>query len=292
MTGYSRVNQMIQDLDVVLSIKSVNHRGLDVHFYTGPALDPFEASLRSTIKKHVNRGHLDVRVQIGRATSSEAIQLDTKRLSAYLAVYRAAQEQFSVQSGPDLNAILRLPGMLAEGGEVELPPGFEAQLLDLLVNALELLNTFREREGAELAEFMKRRNTEIAEAAEQMAALRRKAIPVFQTRLRERLSELLGHLAIEPQRLLQEAAILADRSDVGEEISRLEIHSRQVDALLASSGEVGKKLDFLLQEMNREANTIVSKTSGIGEVGLGLTELALSAKANIEKIREQSLNLE
>ncbi len=94
---------------------------------------------------------------------------------------------------------------------------------------------------------------------------------------------------IDPQRLAQEAALLADRSDIGEEISRLQIHSRQLDEILDSGGEVGKRLDFLLQELNRETNTILSKTSGLGDLGLRITELALASKAAIEKIREQAL---
>src|SRR5262249_37595207 len=104
--------------------------------------------------------------------------------------------------------------------------------------------------------------------------------------------ELLRGANIDPQRLAQEAAMLADRGDIGEELARLKIHSAQLRALLDHGGEVGKKLDFLLQEMNRETNTILSKTNGAGEPALRITELALSAKSAIEKIREQSLNLE
>ena len=124
-----------------------------------------------------------------------------------------------------------------------------------------------------------------------MEKIRSRATAAFQKRLKERLQELLRG-AIEPQRLAQEAAMLADRSDVSEELIRLKTHTGQVDQLLQADGEVGKKLDFLLQEMNRETNTILSKTGGLGEVGLTITELALAAKSEIDKIREQSLNLE
>jgi uncharacterized protein (TIGR00255 family) len=125
-----------------------------------------------------------------------------------------------------------------------------------------------------------------------MEQIREGAIPAFHKRLVEKLQELLGSLGLDPQRLAQEAALLADRGDIGEEISRLQIHSRQLDEILNSGGEVGKRLDFLLQELNRETNTILSKTGGIGDLGLRITELALAAKASIEKIREQALNLE
>jgi uncharacterized protein (TIGR00255 family) len=125
-----------------------------------------------------------------------------------------------------------------------------------------------------------------------MAAIRETAVPAFQKRLRDRLAELLNGAGLEPQRLAQEAAVLADRSDIAEELVRLETHAGVLRQILAGGGEVGKRMDFLLQEMNREANTVLSKTGGVGELGLTITELALAAKAEIDKIREQSLNLE
>jgi uncharacterized protein (TIGR00255 family) len=125
-----------------------------------------------------------------------------------------------------------------------------------------------------------------------MERIRESVVPSLQARLRQRLADLLGNAGIEPQRLAQEAAMLADRGDIGEEITRLNIHAGQLEALLEAGGEVGKKLDFLLQEMHRETNTILSKSNGAGEPGRRLTELALGVKSGIEKIREQSLNLE
>jgi uncharacterized protein (TIGR00255 family) len=193
----------------------------------------------------------------------------------------------------DLNAAFRIPGVLGDAAGVELPGEFEQPFLQLLERALTILNEFREREGRDLVEVMLDRNRSITAVAERVAEIRGGAVTAFQTRLRERLADLLGSANLDPQRLAQEAAMLADRSDIGEEISRLRIHSRQVEELLTGEApEVGKKLDFLLQEMNRETNTMLSKTAGIGEIGLGITEQALAAKADIEKIREQSLNLE
>jgi uncharacterized protein (TIGR00255 family) len=135
-------------------------------------------------------------------------------------------------------------------------------------------------------------NTRLIALAEEMEKIRANAQDVFQNRLAERLKDLLKGVQLDPQRLAQEAAVLADRSDIGEELARLKIHAGQLAMLLEAGGESGKKLDFLLQEMNRETNTVLSKTSGAGEIGLKITELALAAKAAIEKIREQSLNLE
>lgn len=139
---------------------------------------------------------------------------------------------------------------------------------------------------------MREANARIRSHADGMGELRGRALPAFQERLQERLSNLLNGSNIDPQRLAQEAAILADKSDIMEEIHRLTIHSEELNRLLDAGGEVGKKLDFLMQEMGREANTILSKTGGAGEIGLRLTDSGIAVKSEIERIREQSLNLE
>src|SRR5262249_53194015 len=148
------------------------------------------------------------------------------------------------------------------------------------------------REGGELAAVIRKHNQSLAECGREIAEIRAQALPAFQNRLSERLKELLRNASVDPQRLAQEPALLADRRDIGEEIERLKIHSNQLTEILDAGGEVGKKMDFLLQELNRETNTILSKTTGIGDTGLRITDLALAAKADIEKIREQALNLE
>jgi uncharacterized protein (TIGR00255 family) len=213
-------------------------------------------------------------------------------LRAYLAAFRQAASAEGIPSQPDLNQALRLPGMFGFAADLEPDPKIEGELLGSLEEALEKLNQFRSREGEELAAFMREHNRVLAESAEQMEKIRSRAQPAFQSRLSEKLQELLRTATLDPQRIAQEAALLADRSDIGEEISRLQIHSRQLNEILDAGCEVGKKIDFLLQEMNRETNTVLSKTNGIGELGLGITDLALAGKAAIEKIREQALNLE
>jgi uncharacterized protein (TIGR00255 family) len=155
-----------------------------------------------------------------------------------------------------------------------------------------LLNTAREREGAITAQELRQRCAAIYALVDRMQEIRAGAAPAFQKRLREKLADLLHGAGIDPQRLAQEAAILADRSDISEELVRLRTHAEQLDQMLAGGGEIGKRLDFLLQEMNRESNTVLSKTGGLGDLGLTITELALAAKSEIDKIREQSLNLE
>jgi uncharacterized protein (TIGR00255 family) len=219
--------------------------------------------------------------------------LNTPLMQACLAAFhKIAQEEGIENAHPDLNQLMRLPGMFGAAVETTLDPNIEKPLLTVFEEALATLNQFRSREGAELAALIRDYNRTIAAGAAEMAEIRSRATPAFQSRLAERLVELLANLASDPQRLAQEAAILADRSDIGEEISRLQIHSRQLEEILEAGGEVGKKLDFLLQEMNRETNTVLSKTSGIGELGIRITDVALAAKAAIEKIREQALNLE
>jgi uncharacterized protein (TIGR00255 family) len=292
MTGFARVRRQIQELEAVISVKTVNHRGLDIHFHVSSDLDPFENALRAAVKRHLTRGHVDVRIALVQAGEVNGFAVNTGRLDAYLKAFREAALRHDLDGTPDLNAAFSIPGILADAGNLELPPDFEVPLVEGLEAALQELDNFRSREGRELAAVMLQHSLNIQDAAGRMERLRSGALPALQQRLRDRLSELLRGVAIDPQRLAQEAALLADRGDIGEEMARLKIHARQVDEILESGKEVGKKLDFLLQEMNRETNTILSKTTGIGDAGLGITDLALAAKSDIEKIREQALNLE
>lgn len=292
MTGFARVRRALGGGELVFSIKSVNHRGLDMHFHMPAELDPLEAGVRTAIKKGVARGHLQIHVTLSRAPGDAACDLNRPLLEAYVAAFRQAAREYQVGGEPDLNAAFRIPGMLQGVGEGEAGTETGTALAEVAAEAVAALNLFREREGAIIAAEMRERCAAVCELTTRMEQIRTGATAVFQKRLKERLSDLLRGVAIEPQRLAQEAAILAERSDVSEELIRLKTHAGQVEAMLAGSGEVGKRLDFLLQEMNRETNTILSKTGGLGDLGLTITDLALAAKAEIDKIREQSLNLE
>ena len=292
MTGFARVRETIQGVEVTISVKTVNHRGLDIHFYTGVELDPFENAMRSAVKRGVARGHIDIRAQLTRSGAAGPLSVDFERLDGYVAAFRQASNRHGLSAPPDLNTAFRIPGIVSDTAALDLGSGFEVPLIALLEQALAVMNAFREREGAEILTIMLERAAAIHATAERIEVLRKGAVPAYQSRLRERLADLLSGTSIDPQRLVQEAALLADRSDIGEEVERLKIHSRQLDDILGKGTEVGKKLDFLLQEMNRETNTILSKTSGLGEQGLSITELAVAAKSDIEKMREQALNLE
>jgi uncharacterized protein (TIGR00255 family) len=292
MTGFARVRRVVGDAEVVVSVKSVNHRALDIHFHCPAELDPLENEMRAMIRRALVRGHVEIRASIAATAARAALALNRPLLGAYLAAFRTAAGDYGIAADPDLNAAFRVPGMLAEPPEQEINTDLQQGVLSALNEALDSLNRFREREAAEIVASMLAHNDAVRAAAAELSAIRDRATRLLQARLSDRLKELLRGSSVEPQRLAQEVAMLVDRSDVTEEIARLQVHCGQVADLLSGGGEIGKKLDFLLQEMNRETNTILSKTTGVGEIGLRITELALAAKADIEKIREQSLNLE
>jgi uncharacterized protein (TIGR00255 family) len=293
MTGFARVKKIAEDREIVLSLKSVNHRGLDMHFHLPPEVDALENEIRGIVKGGVVRGHLQINLTLTR-TAGDTAGLNRSLLALYMNAFRDAAELYQVAGQqPDLNAALRIPGMLGTGGDsTDLSEVLAKAILETTAEAVAALNAFREREGAVTAEEMRQRCGNIGSLVTRMDEIRAGAVPVFLRRLRDKLADLLRGAAVDPQRLAQEAALLADRSDIAEELVRLRTHAGQVEAILAGDGEVGKRLDFLLQEMNREANTVLSKTGGLGDLGLTITELALAAKSEIDKIREQSLNLE
>jgi uncharacterized protein (TIGR00255 family) len=292
MTGFARVRRTLPEGELILSLKSVNHRGLDMHFHLPEEFDPFEAGIRAAIKKHVARGHMQIHLQYTRTAGMGDSNLNRPMLQAWLNAFHEAARENSLPDNPDLNAAFRIPGMFQGENSPELDPAMEQTLFELAEEAVKVLDKFREREGGAIAAEMLERCRSIVDLVSRMEKIRSKATVAFQKRLKERLAELLRGAALDPQRLAQEAALLADRSDISEELVRLRTHAGQLEKLLTSTGEIGKRLDFLLQEMNRESNTILSKTGGLGDLGLTITDLALAAKSEIDKIREQSLNLE
>jgi uncharacterized protein (TIGR00255 family) len=292
MTGFARVRKVIGRDEIVVSLKSVNHRGLDLHLHMPPELDPVENDIRTAIKNACARGH--IQLQVGWTPGGGGTAgLNRPLLAAWLAAFREAMELYTLpDQQPDLNAALRISGMLGGGEDRELGEELVRAVMEGVHEALAVLNEFRECEGAAMAAEMRQRCQAVCALAANIERIRAGATPAFQKRLGDKLVELLSGAALDPQRLAQEAAILADRSDIAEELVRLKTHAAQLNAILDGTGEVGKRLDFLLQEMNREANTILSKTGGLGDLGLTITDLALAAKSEIDKIREQALNLE
>jgi len=216
--------------------------------------------------------------------------LNRELVGGYIQAFRTAAAEFGLAAEPDLNVILRIPGALdseASPASSELETGVLAKLDE----ALSRLNEMREEEGRGTDRELQQRMKSIQRACQQVEKHRQATLRTYTEKLNERLRELIGS-QVEPERILQEAALLADRSDIQEELVRLDSHVQHFLGLLDQGGEVGKKLDFLLQEMNREANTLLSKTSGLAGEALKITELGLSMKSDIEKAREQVQNLE
>lgn len=292
MTGFARVRRAVPQGEVVLSLKAVNHRALDLQFHMPGELDPYESPLRKAISEKVVRGHVDVRIHFVRSAAGSGLVVNQGLLAAWVGAFREAAARHQLAGEPDLNTALRMPGMIEDRGPEELGPEFEAALLDAAGEALRLLSAVREREGADTAAVLMRHQKKIAGAAAEMAALRGEVVTQLQARMQEKLAEVFRIANADPARIAQEAAMLADRSDISEELARLTIHSNRLAEMIEAGGEMGKRLEFLAQEMQREANTILSKSMGAGEPGRRITAFGLEVKSEIEKVREQSLNLE
>lgn len=294
MTGYAQSVVEEAPFQLQVTLKSVNHRFLDLHLRLPAELEPFETKIRRTIQSRVRRGHLEVSVYLERSDEAPVL-INRSLVAGYVKGLRQLREEFGLAGEPDLVSLLRLPGVmnLSSPAVTEADRQRLESLLERgLVEALDRLATMRGEEGRAIEGEFRERLAAIRERASRLAALAEAARPAYAAWLERRLNELLGAAALDPVRLGQEAAILAERGDVSEEIARLTSHLAQIEQLLASDGELGKKMDFLLQEMNRETNTLLSKTPGLEQQGLEITALGIGVKAEIEKLREQVQNIE
>jgi len=279
-----------------VSIKSVNHRFLDLKLQLPEGFDAFEVDIRKIVRERIVRGHVHLIVNF-EAQSAAGVQLNQPLVEAYLQAAEDLRQKTKAATGMDVVGLLRLPGVIRGAGPAlpEDQAGREKlwQVLSTcLQEALTTLDGMRRSEGAHLVENLRQRIATIGEHCAQVRGLSESLRPAFARRLDARLKEVLGGSGIDPARLAQEAAVLAERSDISEELERLQSHLRQFTALLDGGGEVGKKLDFLLQEMQREANTMLSKTPGVETEALAITGIALETKSEIEKLREQVQNIE
>lgn len=292
MTGYAQVRASTASGELTVSLRSVNHRGLDLHFQQSSEFNSFEPGMRALLKERVGRGHVELRISLARETGSPNAAYNWDALKTHVEAFRRARKELRLDSEPDLNVLLGLPGVLGGAPETkELDSAFQSDLLQALGACIDQLNECREREGRELAAGLARELTDIERATVQIQQLRTEALVYYHQKLREKLNELLAG-SIPENRLAEKAALLAERSDIEEELTRLGIHAKEMRRMVQEGGAIGKPLDFLLQEMNRETNTTLSKSSSVGEIGLKIGNLALGVKANIERIREQALNLE
>ena len=295
MTGFAQVKGQVTDtqgngqLSFTLSLKSVNHRFLDVHFRMPSDSDSLEMKLRRLLKDKLGRGHVELTLNLERG-GSEGFSLNRQIVGGYIQAFRVAAAEYGLAAPLDLNAVLRMPGALDTAA---LPANgqVEASVLAKVEEVLSQLNQMREEEGRGIERELRQRMAHVTKAFEGVEQHRRAVLQTYVERLRGRMQELIG-AQVEPERILQEAALLVDRSDIQEELVRLDTHVKHFLGLLDEGSEVGKKLDFLLQEMNREANTLLSKTSGLAGEALKITEMGLVIKTEIEKAREQVQNLE
>jgi uncharacterized protein (TIGR00255 family) len=294
MTGYSRVETEEVGFALVVSIRATNHRFLDPQVRVPSTLEALEPILRRLLKEHVVRGHVEISVSLTGAGVIE-LEIDRKLLAAYLKGYQMLKQEFGAGAEPDLMALLRVPGLVSSGNS-EMAPEKVESLLPVLeraaVQALEKLNEMRAREGTSLERDLLSRLARLEAFRRTISHLAEKAPLYYKQRLEGRIRDLAGSAEMDEARLAQEVAYLASRSDIAEELTRFQSHLDQIRHLLQESSEVGKKLDFLLQEMNREANTLLSKTTDVPEVGLEITRRAIEMKTEIEKLREQALNIE
>ena len=292
MTGYAQARVEQDGWAVQLSLRSVNHRFLDLRIRMSEGWDALETEIRRISREQVRRGHLDVTVQV-EAANGRSISINREVAAEYLKAAKSLGEEFGVKTDPDLAAILRLPGVTSSSapaeGEIEKLTGL---VRSCLADAIGRLDHMKQIEGRTLREELSRRLAIVGEHAKQIEILADRARPAYAKRLDARLKELLGNYSLDPARLAQEAAFAAEHSDTTEELARLRSHVQQFRGLLDAGGEVGKKLDFLLQEMQRETNTLLSKANGIDADGLEITQLGLELKSEIEKLREQVQNVE
>lgn len=293
MTGYAHAQAMADGVSIRVSVRSVNHRFLDLHLRVPEGFEPLEPRIRQIVRERVRRGHLDVTLRY-ELTGPAAVGINQEVAAAYLEAVRKLQEQFALKAEPDLASVLRLPGVIgppAASLDEEIAR-LEVVVSSCLNESLDKLDRMREQEADSLRAEMSGRLLTIARLNGKIETLAERARPAFAKRLESRLKELLGEEHLDPARLAQEAAIAAERSDISEELTRLGSHVRQFESLLAGTSDVGKKLDFLLQEMQRETNTMLSKTPGNDAEGLEITASGLEIKSEIEKLREQVQNIE
>ncbi len=294
MTGYAQAQGEDGAWSVRVTLKALNHRFLDLHLRVPPDLESFEQRWRALVREQVQRGHVEAQFQI-ESRERPALEVNADFIRSYMDLYRGLQKEFGLSGEPDLGAALRLPGVLRSGaasGQPEVVEQLGALTERLLKEALAKLETMRRAEGAALEKDLSEALKGVRERRRQLSELRERALPAYHKQLNQRLQELLGNAALDPSRLAEEAAYLAERSDTSEELTRLESHAEQFAQLLAGDSAAGKRLDFLLQEMNRETNTILSKAPGLAEEGLAMTRVGLELKALIERLREQVQNVE
>jgi uncharacterized protein (TIGR00255 family) len=294
MTGYGRGQWQEGNWLCRVEVKSVNHRFLDIHNRLPPEVSSLDGKVRKRIQKRIKRGRIDLFLKIEKG-DEPGFRLNRPLLQGYLDALELLEKDYSIGGDLDPSRLLRTPGMLMqESAPVsdEQLAVLEAGVADAVAQALSDLEAMRQTEGQVLENEIRQRLDAIQTEVQRIEALSEGLLELHRERLTSRMESILADIDVDPARLLQEAAHQADRGDIREEVSRLISHGAQCRALLSGSGEVGKKMDFMMQEMNREANTILSKNAGLANHRLEITNAAITVKTEIEKIREQIQNVE
>lgn len=294
MTGYGRGQWQEGNWLCRVEVKSVNHRFLDIHNRLPPELSRLDGKIRKWIQERIKRGRIDLFLKIEKGDEPE-FSLNRPLLQGYLDALEILERDYSIGDRLDPSRLLRTPGMLVqESAPVsdEQLAALEVGVADAVAHALSDLETMRQTEGQVLENEIRQRLDAIQTEVQRIETHSEGLLELHRERLTARMESILADIDVDPARLLQEAAHQADRGDIREEVSRLISHGAQSRALLSGSGEVGKKMDFMMQEMNREANTILSKNAGLANRRLEITNAAITIKTEIEKIREQIQNVE
>lgn len=289
MTGYGRGAADGDGFSVSVDLKTVNNRFLDVHLRLGNELSSLEPAIKRQISSRLSRGRVDVNIILEK-TGQASYELNRPLISGYVTALRELQNEFNIAGELDINLLARLPGALQPARD-GLSDGMVAGIEKALAEALDELEQMRATEGEALRQEMSDRIERIQTLVPTIEDAAAGLVDAYRARLQKRIGELLSRngqlVEIDPARLAQEVAYLSDRSDVSEEMVRLRSHLSQFRDALNSNVETGKMLDFLLQELNREANTTLSKSTD-----LAIKEAALAIKAEVEKLREQVQNVE
>lgn len=288
MTGFARAERQEGTLRLRVEIKSVNGRGLDIRLRLAPGLDASDIALRQLLSKGLARGSINLSVNLDRSGSGSAVRVNQQALDAVLAAMDGLRGH--IDAAPSrLEAILALPGVLEvdDGAGAIDEERLSALLLDCAREAVEKLRRARQDEGAQIAAVLLTQLDQVEALVARAESHPARARDVMEARLREQVAALTDDLALAPERLAQEALILATKADIQEELDRLRAHISSARKLIAEGGPVGRRLDFLAQEFNREANTLCSKSNAVD-----LTAIGLDLKAVIDQLREQVQNIE
>ncbi len=290
MTGFAQVKGHVNDQTAfTLSLKSVNHRFLDLHLRMPADTDALEMRVRRVLKEKLARGHVELTFSLEKA-GGNGFALNREVVNGYVTAFRQAAKENGITAEPDLNAIFKMPGALEGSVEAD-EEQLEAAVIPKLEEAITKLEHMRADEGKAIEKELRDRIARLAYATAEIDKYRDVILKAYMEKLQTRMTELMGAQA-NPDRILQEAAMMAERSDIQEEVVRMQTHIKHFLQHIETGKEAGKKLDFLLQEMGREANTMLSKTGGVVGDALKITEHGLAMKAEIEKLREQIQNIE